>query len=83
MTKQYWWVSVGGNPCEPAILIGDEEGQKVYTIGCADCFEMPHKNVELIKKMGEAPDTPEEAEKKQLKWEKERQRMGFHGYRIF
>jgi hypothetical protein len=54
--KAYWWVSVDGNACEPAVLVG----AKVYTFGRV-----------LVEEI-DIPDTPREAAKKEAAWERQR-----------
>jgi len=51
--KQYWWVSVGGAPYEPAVVC--DEG--IFTLGCPD----PHEpeDIVLVKRTS-APLTPKE-----------------------
>lgn len=84
MAKTYWWVSVGGNDCEPAVVV---DGKQVYTFGCPDPFDATDGHVEMVEEIGEAPDTPAEAARKQAKWEKQRERDRkaglIHGYRRF
>lgn len=80
-TKEYWWVSVGGNACEPAVVAGDQ----VFTFGCPDAFK--RGDVELVKEMDAAPDTPKQAARKAAAWERKMARDAkrgiIHGYRQF
>ncbi len=82
---EYWWVSVGGNPCEPAILTN--ETKKIYTFGCPDALDAEGGHVELVKKIDFIPDTPAESARKQAAWERksalEEKRGIVHGYRRF
>lgn len=84
-SKEYWWVSVGGNKCEPAVVTGDADRREIFTFGCPD--PLTTENVELVEKMDEAPDTPKEAARKAAAWEQQREadrkRGIFHGYRSF
>ena len=79
--KEYWWVSVGGNACEPAVVTGDE----IFTFGCPDPLTREH--VELVEKMNDVPDTPKEAARKAAAWEaaraRDQKRGAWHGYRQF
>lgn len=79
--KEYWWVSVGGNPCEPAVV--NHEG--IFTVGCPDAHDIA--GIELIEQMGGVPDTPALARRKAKAWEARRKReaaLGIHhGYRTF
>lgn len=83
--KAYWWVSVGGGPCEPAVLIHGTK--KVYTFGCPDALNADSEHVELVKEMTNVPDTPEEAKRKEAasnrKVARDEARGIFHGYRRF
>lgn len=83
--KAYWWVSVGGNPCEPAVLVHGTK--KVYTFGCPDPFNAESEHIEMVKEMTSIPDTPAEAARKQAAWDRQRERdlkAGIaHGYRRF
>ena len=83
--KSYWWVSVGGNPCEPAVLI--HGSKKVYTFGCPDAFDADSDHIALVREMTSIPDTPEEAALKQAAWERQRERDRIagiiHRYRQF
>lgn len=82
MAKEYWWISVGGESCEPAVVTDNGE---VFTLGCPD----PHDpaTIEMVQKMGWIPDTPAEAERKRKAWEakveRDRKRGIYHGYRRF
>lgn len=65
---EYWWVSVGGAPTEPATLVrrtllrdGEESARQhvvAYTSGCADPFFVAEKNcaLKLIEEIGDRPD---------------------------
>lgn len=81
LTTEYWWVSVGGHACEPAVVTGDQ----IFTFGCPDALTREH--VELIKRMDDIPDTPKQAARKAAAWERKRARdekRGIvHGYRQF
>lgn len=83
--KEYWWVSVGGNDCEPAIVVGSEPKREIFTFGCPDALTT--KDAELVQEIGTPPDTPKEAARKQLVWDKkceaDRKRGIIHGYRKF
>lgn len=84
-TKEYWWVSVGGNDCEPCVL---SEG-KIYTFGCPDSFQPDDPGIEMVKPMAEPPlnAAQEEAHKEKRRieyeqWRKENPGVS-HGYRRF
>lgn len=85
MKKEFWWVSVGGNPCEPALVLRDSDNLTAFTFGCADAWHLPAKSFELVKEIDCIPDTPAEAEKKQKaferKWKADERRGVHHGYR--
>ena len=84
MSKEYWWVSIGGNPCEPAIVVTEEKIRKAFTIGCPDPFVLPSNDCQLVRLLPKPPDTPAEAEQKADAYEKQRIGMRFrHGYRRF
>jgi len=78
---RYWWVSVGGNPCEPAVV----KGKQAWTFGCPDPFALDA--IELVEEMSAPPDTPAEAKRKADAWERKRAKDAangiFHGYRRF
>lgn len=83
--SEYWWISVGGSECEPAVK--DSDG-KFYTFGCADPLsEDDFKKVRQIKDIPEKPLSPEEEEKERIRlekyWEGERKAGRVHGYRKF
>lgn len=85
MTSQLWWVSVGGNACEPARVVTDAEGVRtVFTIGCETGTLLSEGGIALVERIGDVPDTPAEAERKRIVWEKQqRGRSYLHGYRRF
>lgn len=83
MAKTYWWISVGGNECEPAVRTDDG---KLFTFGCPDPLD--DTGIDLVRELCDsAPDTPAEAERKRVAWEKkaakDAKRGIFHGYRRF
>lgn len=88
-TTELWWVSVGGNSCEPARVMIEDDGLKtVYTIACGDgTILTPDCGIDLIQEMGRPPLTPRETEKSRLAWERKRARDAkrgiYHGYRKF
>jgi hypothetical protein len=84
MTKaQYWWVSVGGNPCEPAVVTG----KRAWTFGSPDPFSLPSNIIELVERMPTPPETPAEAKNKAEAWQRKLDSDAakgiFHGYRRF
>jgi len=87
--KEYWWVSIGGNSCEPAIVVREKGKLNCYTAGCPDPLDVNKVPcvVELVKEMPFVPPTPKEAKKAAARWEKQRERdraRGIvHGYRSF
>jgi hypothetical protein len=86
--SELWWVSVGGNECEPARVVTNEEGIKtIYTIGCNSGTLASEGSIALVERIDDVPDTPAEAEAKRIIWEKQRaimKRRGIsHGYRRF
>jgi len=79
-----WWISVGGNKCEPARV----EHGIVFTIGCQDGTEWTNDcGIELVERITDIPDTPKEKLRKRRIWEKQREqdekRGIHHGYRRF
>ena len=80
-----WWVSVGGESCEPARVVDGV----VFTIGCADGTPYDGSSIELVERIPKekTPDTPKEAARKRVAWERQRSeemRRGiYHGYRRF
>lgn len=90
-TKEYWWVSVGGNNCEPAVVVKTSDGPhhapdvEIFTFGCPDALTT--KSVELVEKLDDPPDTPKQAARKQAAWDRKRaadaKRGIYHGYRTF
>jgi hypothetical protein len=86
--SELWWVSVGGNECEPARVVTNEEGIKtIYTIGCNSGTLASEGSIALVERIDDVPDTPAEAEAKRIIWEKRRaimERRGIsHSYRRF
>lgn len=81
--KEYWWISVGGNRCEPSVK--DKNGA-VYTIGCPDPLS-PESFIFVSKFFESPPKTPVEEEKARIAFEKryeEDKKKGIiHGYRNF
>jgi hypothetical protein len=55
MTKEYWWISVGGGDYEPAVVT--EEG--IFTFGCSDPFKLDDPTIKVRCKMEARPLTPE------------------------
>jgi hypothetical protein len=81
MTSALWWVSVGGNECEPARVVTNEEGIKtIYTIGCGSGTLASEGSIALVEQIDDVPDTPAEAERKRIIWEKNRTRDRLRGY---
>lgn len=80
-SKEYWWVSVGGAPCEPAVF----SAEGIFTIGCPDAHDPDL--IDFVGHQYPVPDTPAEVERKRIAWEKKRAedaRKGIHhGYRTF
>jgi hypothetical protein len=89
MASELWWVSVGGNECEPARVVTEDGAQMVYTIGCNTGTLVSEGTIDLVQVMnaGYIPDSPKQAEEKRIAWEKQRTmdyRRGIsHGYRRF
>jgi hypothetical protein len=86
--SELWWVSVGGNECEPARIVANEGGIKtIYTIGCDSGTLVSEGSIVLVQQIDDAPDTPAEAEAERIAWDKRRaadERRGIsHGYRRF
>ncbi len=83
--SELWWVSVGGNPCEPARLVDGE----IFTIGCCDPTpNTPDSGIILVERLdGAVPLNPAEAEAARKQWEKEERRREKeaeqHSYRRF
>jgi hypothetical protein len=82
MTKTknvYWWVSVAGNHCEPAVV----KERMVYTLGCSDGFDLDKLDcpVTLIEKC-DPPLTPAQEQYQLRKQRKALQEQGWHGYRF-
>lgn len=69
--REYWWVSVGGNPCEPAAIDFVGSNRFAYTAGCADAFDLQAEDcpVELVLNMPNPPDSPVEKARKQAEYE--------------
>lgn len=91
-TSELWWVSVGGNPCEPARIVirpGVKGGSRIiFTIGCGDgTFLADGCGIELIKKIDEARDNPTNVAQREAEWKAKRaadiKRGVYHGYRRF
>ena|SRR6266849_5181302 len=93
-TKEYWWVSVGGNDCELALVVKTTDGPvaetmpytEIFTFGCPD--PLTRKDVVLVKELTMLPpDTPEKAAQRAAAWEAKREtdrKKGIiHGYRRF
>jgi hypothetical protein len=81
MSSELWWVSVGGNECEPARVVTGEEGIKtIYTIGCNSGTLASEGSIALVEQIDDVPDTPAKAEEKRAIWEKHRARMASRGY---
>ena len=91
MSKEYWWVSIGGNPYEPAVVVTEKKIRKAFTIGCPDPFVLPSDVCQLVRLLPKPPNTPAEAKQKAKQksdaadaYEKQRIGMRFsHGYRKF
>lgn len=90
MAKEYWWISVAGADCEPAVLTLDPEGKRiVHTLGCQDPFYVDDKDspVEMVKAAKDAVGIP--ANERQVKNLQHRAQariaVGWpgHGYRKF
>ncbi len=82
--SKLYWVSVGGNPCEPARIVDDT----VFTIGCPDGTELTEDcGIELVEEMTEIPLTPAGAIKAEKAWRRkvarDRKNSIHHGYRRF
>jgi hypothetical protein len=85
--KEYWWVSVSGASCEPAVVICEEGERRAYTIGCQDYFKVDDLEclLKLISKIDDdsIPFTPKE----EANWERRERRiqkqLRNHRYRSF
>ncbi len=80
LPKQYWFVSVGGALCEPAVFCA--EG--IFTIGCPDNHDPD--DIAFVKWMKPVPDTPADAIKRQRAYERKEaleRASRSHGYRVF
>lgn len=92
-TSELWWVSVGGNSCEPARVVtetieleqGVERHQTVYTIGCADFTLLtPRCGIELVQEIesDEIPSTPKQQRRLDRQWRAQLLSRP-HGYKRF
>jgi hypothetical protein len=83
---ELWWISVGGNKCEPARIV---DKAIAFTIGCPDGIILAENAVDLIKQIEEdsIPLTVKESELRRLRWEQkvaaDKKRGIYHGYRKF
>lgn len=81
--SELWWVSIGGNVCEPARVMD----HALFTIGCPDGISKEGPGVILVEKIEYIPDTPAQREAKRRAWERkvaEDEKRGIHhGYRRF
>jgi hypothetical protein len=87
-TKEYWWVSVGGAHCEPAVVIVENGEWHAYTIGCPDPFKLadPDSPIALIEKCEGSvgiPETPAQERYQWRKFKREYREQKSHGYRRF
>lgn len=84
---ELWWVSVGGNPCEPARIVTENGREMVYTIGCGDPHE--RSDVECVEMVDgvDIPKTPKETARLEAAWNRkvsrDEKRGIFHHYRRF
>jgi hypothetical protein len=76
----YWWVSVAGSHCEPAVV----RDNKAYTLGCPDPFDLTQVDcpLKLIEKC-DVPLTPKQELYLIRKENKKLREMENHGYRKF
>jgi len=66
---ELWWVSVGGNPCEPARMVIKGDNRTVFTVGCNDGTEiMDGCGIELVEKIERIPPTPAAKRKAEKAW---------------
>ncbi len=73
-----YWVSVGGNECEPARL---EDG-KVFTIGCNDGTVIEEGcGIEIVGELRGKLRTPKEQARLKVLWEEKRKREREAGIR--
>lgn len=86
--SELWWVSVGGNECEPARIVTNGSVEECFTIGCNDgtiLFE--GCGIEKVSLMSTAPNTPLKQKENNKLWEiqreKDRKRGITHSYRKF
>lgn len=83
---ELWWISVGGNKCEPARIV---DKTTAFTIGCPDGIVLADNAVDLIQRIEEEsiPLTVKESELRRLRWEQkvraDEARGIRHGYRTF
>ncbi|HEX8838267.1 MAG TPA: hypothetical protein VF748_15095 [Candidatus Acidoferrum sp.] len=69
--KQYWWISVEGGDCEPAVLVG----KTIHTLGCPDPLDADQ--IVLVKRM-DVPLSPRQEAQRRIEWDARP-----HGYRRF
>jgi hypothetical protein len=85
MTTKLWWISVGGNKCEPARVV---DKKTAYTIGCPDPIIIDD-TIELVMEIEDQqiPLTDAQLERKRRRWERKVERDAkrgiYHGYRKF
>lgn len=92
--SKLYWVSVGGNTCEPARVVFTTDDPKrfwsqkdlvktIFTIGCPDGTVLtPDCGIILISEISTIPRTPSETKKAIDDWNK-RNGIRPHGYRVF
>jgi hypothetical protein len=81
MKPNYWWVSVGGNTGEPAVM----KDNQLFTLGCPDPFDLTDQTnpVTLLEEI-DADDIPRTLVEQKLHERNERRHMQsyvFHRYR--
>lgn len=90
MSARLWWVSVGGNPGEPAQVVTEDGKRTAFTIGCPDGIVLGRgSGVKLLAPMQACEEAVDDArfERERRAWvrkvEADRARGIFHGYRRF
>jgi len=81
---ELWWISVGGNKCEPARIV---DKKTAFTIGCSDGIPIDENTIELVEQIEVVPLTDKQAEARRKRWERkilaDEKRGIYHGYRKF
>jgi hypothetical protein len=85
MVKEYWWVSVAGADCEPAVVVKDQNERRAYTIGCPDAFRVDDQKcpLKLIEQVDYIPNTPRQEKNARRRELRALAAQEKHGYRRF